>query len=282
MAGCWLRILMLFVSIAVTFVLFCIPHPGDRQSPMYYLEAVLPYAILAGLCVWFIWMSILGMRRLLRMGRRMHNPDLSDGAPCVISGKMQATGPHLEAPFSGERCNGYFYQVRRRSNSEWWRVYEGFALTPSVICSRIGDIPILAAPDKELFYPLKLKTFTVSDINDAVASRAKTYLDNTDFSPIVHGPGHFRVDEKVGRKNPPLERCRYEEKLAVEGEVYLLSGIYSTDPRGIKADPDTIFNPFHLMPGGVAALNKRLRNRWLGNLICLALVVALYFLSTSG
>jgi hypothetical protein len=128
---------------------------------------------------------------------------------------------------------------------------------------------------------MMLKTLTVAPVK-MMSLLARVRMDRQLMRLRSRSSNVARVDEKVGRKNPPLERCRYEEKLAVEGEVYLLSGIYSTDPHGIKADPDTIFNPFHLMPGGVAALNKRLRNRWLGNLICLALVVALYFLSTSG
>ena len=285
MARCLIRVLMIPVCMVVMAVLFWIWHPDDDLSLWYYLNAgggML--GIFSGVFVWFIWMSILDMRRLIRLGGQLHHPDFTDGSPCVISGPLQAQGGHLEAPFSGQQCCGYHYRVRRRRGDSSYTEYEGCALTPSVIRSPFGDIPILAAPAKELFYQLKLNTYgrKLSEKDQEVHSRAKTYLDNTDFGTTEHGPGHFRVDEKKGKETVPLEDCHFEEKVAVERDEYLLSGVYSADPHGIRPDPDTIFNPFNLISDGVAGLNKRLRNRWIGNIICLAIVVGFYFLSIRG
>jgi len=277
MLGCVVRLLLLPVTIGLLYPLMLLRSPFP--TIVFPAEGAEVTAVIAGIFLWWTVISLMDRRRLSATLARLNAFGLRDGEEAVVSGAIQAKGPLLRAPFSGEPCVGYYYKASHTTHSasssgrSRWTDFEGWALVPSVISSKRGDVRVLAECDKELFH--EVPSTTCKDVLD----RARGYLQDAPRKD-VNGPGDFRQDEQVG-KQPGLEKCDFEEKLVRNGDRVLVSGIYAGDLNGIKPHPDDVMAPYHLVSGGEEALVRKVRNRTVGAVIAALLAfatVGAYFL----
>lgn len=315
MFGCFQRLVLLPIIIAVCYPLFSLRPPFPTLVLL--AEGAEVAAFLAGLCIWFGVISWLDMRKMASDLVMTRNWKFHDGERTVVLGRIEAQDrktPLLEAPFSGKECVGYYYAVTHHSKhpnmkrSEWTD-YEGYALIPSIVRGPIRTLNILAEPDKELFHEMPGQEIK----SDEDWSRAEKYLNTTDFGErpsgplaitrtrLIHkGPGNFRQDQRV--REPPKNLRNYKpdykggdrgvwlkegerslnEKIIKEGDTVLIVGEYSEKQGGIAPDPDSIMRPFRLSVGGDTLLRRKIRNRIIGMVVSagLALVVfAFYFIA---
>jgi hypothetical protein len=276
MKGCLLRFVLLAVVVGVLYPLLALRSPLPTLELM--AEGVGAAAIVTGFLVWLAILSMLDVRQA-RADLRMLNQPPRDGERLVASGTLDAIGPQLEAPLSGDECAGYHCVVRCRArhtteSSSWWPYYEGYALTPSQLVTPSGSFKILAEPDKELFHEVPEVA-----LPDAL-ERARSYVSTTEFGTKEQtGPGGFRVDEPI-REAKDLDDARFYERTLKAGEPVLAVGVYSSTEIGIRPHPDGVMHPFHLVPGGEGALRNKVRSRLKTGAISLALalvVVGVYF-----
>lgn len=243
-------------------------------------------APIAGFFFWFAVLYLMDTRQArvsLALAMDSRTRRLQDGEAVVVYGTLQALGPLLEAPFSGESCVGYHYMVYHRNrnmNSDQIDV-EGYALTPSAVRGAMGTVRIQAAADAELFYELPFEHLE----DDAAFARAEGYLKGTDFGTpgglfgnvsrreIVEGPGSFRMDVSSGTRTE-LRSCYLKQKVLRPGDEVSVAGVYSEQERGIGPDPDSIMKPFHIVRGGEEALARKIRSKRTGAVVCALLGVS--------
>jgi hypothetical protein len=128
--------------------------------------------------------------------------------------------------------------------------------------------------------------------SDEAYARAEGYVKATDFGEpgglfgdvsrreIVDGPGSFRMDVSSGTKTA-LRAGTLTQKVLRPGAEVSVAGVYSAQAQGIAPDPDSIMRPFHIAPGGEAALARRIRGKRRGAVVSALLglaVVAVYLL----
>lgn len=257
MRGCLLRLFLLPLIIALLYPLFCLRQP--LPTFVFLAEGAEVAAVIAGLFLWFAVQSLMDIRRFSESHVMVNQTILRDGERAVVSGRLASEASPLKAPFSGQECVGYHYEVSHvtrgpKSKIMRWIDYEGYALIPTILKSSLGDLKILSESDKELFYEIPFVTLE----NDS--EQFGSYLNKIDFAENVSGPGDFRVDKMIGSP-PDLDTCTFKEKLIKSDDTVLAEGVYSSDQGGITPDPDRIIRPFHLIPGGEAGLRKKIRSR---------------------
>lgn len=292
MKGCFLRLALLPLIVALFGVLFSIraPFPTLVFDPEAEGIALAP---IAGFFFWFATLYLLDARRartdfataLEALGR-----GLRDGERAVVYGTVEARGSLLETPFSGESCVGYHYVVDHRDPSMRGRQtdYEGFALVPFVIRGSAGALAVLAPSNKELFYEIPFEHLQ----GDDAFAHAEGYLQATDFGQpgglfgdvsrreTTNGPGSFKQDVKSGTQSE-LRSCTLKQKVLRPGDEVNIAGVYSGARQAIEPDPDSIMKPLHVVPGGEATLARKIHGKRRGAAICAVLgllVVAVYVL----
>jgi len=299
LSGCLLRLILLPVSVAALYPLFCLRAP--LPTLVLGADGADAAAVITGIATWWVIISWLDMRDIASKLALAKDWQLKDGGRAVISGYLKARDRALTAPFSGERCLGYRYRVThhaRHTNMKTteWTDFEGFALVPSTIRGPVRTVNLLARPDADLFAELPTREI----IGDEDWARAEAYLDSTDFGDepsgrfadtrtrrIENGPSDFREDKQVG--NPPKKlrehkptassaqleqgQRRLTEAIVREGDKVLLAGVYLAEGNGIEPDADDIMRPFRLVVGGEAPLKHKIRNRVVGILIASTLAI---------
>lgn len=290
MKGCLLRLALFLPILAIFIVLFSIRQP----FPTLVLNPEADGMALAPVAAFFFWFAILYLldtrraRTDLQTARAALGRGLRDGESAVVCGTVEERGPLLDAPFSGECCVGYHYEVRHNSGGRMGTVtdYEGWALAPFVIRGPLGTLAVLAPSGKEIFYEIPLLTLT----GDDAFARAERYLQAVDFGPpgglfgnvsrreTTDGPGSFKQDLKNGTQSD-LRPCTLGQKVLRPGDEVRVAGMYSEMKRAIEPDPDGIMNPLHVVPGGEASLVRKVRSKLRGAFVCAGLglvVVAIY------
>ncbi len=290
---CLLRLALWPVITAVVWVLFSLRAPWPTF--VFPAESAEVAAIPAGFFLWFAVLFYLDARRAdaeYRLAVHDQEQGVRDGERVSVWGTLEAVGPLLTAPFSGEPCVGYRYLVSHSATSANTRSpqtdYEGYALTPSTITGSLGSLRILAPAGAEVFHEVRS-----TELDDGAYERAAAFLAATDFGPPpMHwgqvsrketegAPGEgFRMDMCAGAPED-LRTCDLAEQVLRVGDEVHAAGVFVEEGRGIAPDPDSIMRPFHLSPGGAGALVRTARNRRVGAVICLALalvVAAVYVL----
>jgi hypothetical protein len=290
MKGCLLRLALFPPIAALLYVLLSLRQPFPTF--VFPAEGAEVSAPVAGFFFWFATLYLLDARQAranLALALEALAHGFRDGEKAVVYGTLEANAP-LEAPFSGERCVGYEYKVsRRHTNMKNEQIdYQGYALARAAVRSPMGALAILAPANRELFYEVPFERL---DGEEALA-RAQAYLEATDFGQpgglfgdvatreIVDGDGSFRVDVKRGEPTE-LRECYLEQKVLRPGDAVSAAGIYSKERHGVAPDPDSIMKPFHIVPGGEAALARKIRSKRKGAFFCALLgllIVAVYFL----
>jgi len=291
MKGCLLRLALLPLIVAATYVLLSLRDPWPTfVFPAEGAEVAGP---VAGFFLWFAVLFLLDARRAdadRRSGIRAVERGARDGDMLVAWGTLEAAGERLTAPFSGETCVGYQYKITHR-NPEMKGPQtdaEGFALAPCAITGPLGSLRVLAACKAEVFHEVPATLLGT----DEAYERAAQYLKTTDFGApsgpvgdvarkeIVNGPGDFRHDMLAGEPKD-LRVCHLYEQVLRPGDEVHATGVYVESPRGLAPHSDDIMRPFHLAPGGEAALRRQVRKKRVGAAVCALValaVVAVYLL----
>ncbi|MDH3378530.1 MAG: hypothetical protein OEQ39_16445 [Gammaproteobacteria bacterium] len=306
MTGCLLRIVLLPLSIAALYPLFCLRAP----FPTFVLgaEGAEIAALIAGVFTWWVLISWLDIRQTVTTLALARDWTLQDGERTVIAGHVEARNATLTAPFSGQKCLAYRYTVSHHARhadmkTTEWTDFEGIALAPSIVRGPMRTLNVLARPQAELFAEVPALEIT----RDEDWARAEAYLTSTDFGEmprgpladtrarlIDNGPGDFREDKQV--RDPPKNLQDYKpaagstrleqgqrrltEAIVHEGDRVMMAGVYRAADDGIAPDPDDIMHPFHIVVGGEAPLKRKIRNRWIGIVIAAtlaAVTAAVYF-----
>lgn len=265
MVGCLLRLALLPMTIAILYFSLIFHGSWPNLADLAKSDSAAITAIIAGILFWFVIVSWLDLRFLKTDRSLINRSFVYDGERIVASGQLKAKAPLITSPFSGQECIGYYYKVTHtsltgRSHTKWTD-YEGYALIPTVITSKKGDLKILGHCNSELFHDVSAVT------SDNMMNNAMNYLKTIECNEVINGPGDFHVDKKIG-KDPDFERCKFEEKVILEKEPVLVAGVYSQEDGSIVPDPDEIMKPFHIVPAGEAVLNRKIRNRFVGIAIC--------------
>ena len=276
MGGCLARLILLPLIIGVFYLLLSLR--GPFPTFVFFAEGAEVAAVIAGLFIWFVVLSLMDIRRFSLDRGRINKSTLQQGGRLVVSGSLEPMAPLLKAPFSGQECVGYHYAVTHEtrgpeSRVTQWTDYEGYALIPSVVSGPLGSLKILAECNKELFYEIPFMTLKVQ-LEDA-----GRFFESMDFGEHVKGPGDFHVD-KISGNPPDLAACDFKERCLLSGETVLVSGVFSSEHMGIAPDPDSIMRPFHIVPGGEKALMRKIRNRLIGAAVgagLCAATVSIYF-----
>jgi hypothetical protein len=291
MKGCLLRLALLPLIVAAVYVLLSIREPFPTF--VFPAEDAEVGAPVAGFFFWFAALYLLDARAAranLALLPQALTHGLRDGDKAVVYGVLEARGPLLEAPFTGEKCVGYEYKVsHRHPQLKGPQVdYHGHALTASALRGPMGSFSILAPADKEVFYEVPFELLRT----DEAFARAESYLQSADFGEpgglfrdvsrreTVEGPGSFRMDVKSGTQTE-LRSCHLEQKLLRPGDEVSVAGVYSEQERGVAPSPESIMKPFHIVPGGEAALARKIRSKRIGAIVCALLgltIAAVYFL----
>lgn len=279
MKGCLFRIVLLPFIAGVVYLLLLLRLPFP--SMVFPAEGAETAAVITGICVWFGLLSFLDIKRYKADLSMMNQGFLRDGERIIVSGVLNTDARLLKTPFSGKECIGYYYNVSRltsspgsTSGSSRWTYYEGCALVLASIKCTLGNMKILAEPDMELFH--EVPAVRLAD----KIGQARNYLQTCSFKKEVSGLGDFRIDKKSGDPEA-LEKCDLDEKIIRQGERVVISGIYASEHGGIRAEPDSIMNPFHIIPEGEAVLKRKIRNRSIGIAVCFgigSIAVIIYYL----
>jgi len=290
MKGCLLRLALFPLIVGATYALLSLRQP--LPSFVFPAEEAEVAAPVAGFFFWFAALFLLDARQAranLALAIEALARGLRDGEKAVVVGTLQARGALLEAPFSGEACVGYMYTISHRNpQMKGPQVdYEGCALTPAAVRGPAGSFDILAPANKELFHEVPGEQLA----SDEAYAHAEGYLKATDFGvpgglfgnvakrEVDNGPGDFRIDVSTGTQKD-LRSCMLSQTVLRPGDEVSVAGVYVEAQHGIAPDPDSIMKPFHIVPGGEAALARKIRGKRVGAVVSALLglvVVAVYF-----
>jgi len=168
-----------------------------------------------------------------------------DGARIAIAGTIEPIESELQAPFSGEPCIYYDYEISHtppRRNNDDARPSPvidrgGMALAPVVIRSGVREVRLLAFPG--------IERFDNADLGADVVGRARAYIDATQWEagsiigavrsiPRLLGDrsGRARVDFR-NTTYDDLEHSRFQERRVAAHAKVCAIGLYSAKDNAI-------------------------------------------------
>ena len=206
--------------------------------------------VLGGTCAAMLFGSVWGLvtggddRDALRRALKGETP--RDGRLEAATGAVRALGSALEAPFTGQECVAYEYNVKNPGKER--SDFTGVALVPCAIDTPRGPVRILGWSLLDQF-PKALK-------EGVDRTRGLAYLRNARFEPlglsnafsflrdlIADQDGAIRKDMRIADGEPDLEKKRIEERIVPVGSTVTVLGIWSEARRGFA-------------PASSAALNR--------------------------
>ena len=105
MLGCFFRLLLLPVIIAVLYPLMLLR--GPFPTLVFPAEGAEVTAVIAGFALWWSVISLIDRRSIAAPLARINSFGLRDGEEAVAAGSIRATGDLLRAPFKGAFLNPY-------------------------------------------------------------------------------------------------------------------------------------------------------------------------------
>jgi hypothetical protein len=259
----------------------------DFGPPMYWGSAVAGLLVV-GAIGYLAGISIAYRERKMLLEAMAGTPP-ADGQWAGISGTIHSTTP-LTAPISGERVVAYEYRIHRdeRLGKTMSEIvyYDGKALAPSTIATRQGSVRLLSLP---AFTDLEAESIAQSE----AAPRAKAYVASTPFTIYdtakkrrtrieeewTDDDGQFRLDRQHFTREIDLgDGFHFEEKHIRQGEQVCAFGLYSRERGGLVPHPNWA-KQTRLMRGDSSKvaeqLRRRMRNYFIGAIVCSALVYAI-------
>ncbi len=199
---------------------------------------------------------------------------LTDGRLVALTGTMEALGEPLVAPFSGQTCLAYDYEVQHQNSLDEHPRGEvtdrvGFALAPCAIRTGGRLITLLAFPELDAFPKsatdgARAKNFVVS-----------TKFEKTDFldsllrygevAKIInlHG-GAVRQDFQLSSYDVADPCAYFTERILHPGEKVTVVGRYSASKKALLAEPyRSTISMFRGTKGQALAAARDLRKTYL-------------------
>ena len=207
-------------------------------------------AILGGTFAAMLLSSIIGFfvggrdRAAIRRAMALDAP--RDGQIEAASGPIRALGAPLEAPFTGQPCVAYDYDVKRPDQGQ--SEFAGVALTPCAIDTARGPVRVLGWS--------MLDEFPAASVDRLDLGRGERYLSGAPLEPlgftsvlstlrdlVTDDDGTVRKDFRIGGAVVNLEGRQIVERAIPVGMVVTLLGRWS-DARG------------GIAPAGLASMNR--------------------------
>jgi hypothetical protein len=232
-------------------------------------DPVVPYffSLFTAIGTGALMAGLLGLFRSRKLGaairRDWEGAPKNDGRFEASGGAIHPLGNALISPFQGVSCVAYEYDVaeigpdNRTAGSDAW----GWALTPAVIRTARGELPLLGFPD--------LERFDEAVVGEGGRERIRAYFKNTAFETIkkadikkglgqllersVDDDGESRADIRRGTDLDP-EDFRFEgrqcsERVVPVGAEVTAFGIYSSSRGGLIPNPGKVSETVQLWPG---------------------------------
>lgn len=176
-----------------------------------------------------------GRRDRVALRRAMSAEPLRDGHLEAVSGPIRATGQPLEAPFSGQPCVAYDYDVKRQGQGQ--SDFAGVAMAPCAVESLRGQARVLGW--------VTLDQFPSTPDDRIDRARAVRYLSSAPSEPlgvltilsvfkelITDDDGAIRKDFKIGADTIELSGRRIQERVLPAGAMVTLLGYWSESRQG--------------------------------------------------
>lgn len=181
------------------------------------------------------------------LDRALTGAPFEDGQRIAAAGPVMALGAPIAAPFSEIPCVFYSWEIthahlsRPQSRPQKVKDFSGFALTPCVVQSPMGNVRILGFPVLEGFPE-------VVERGDLAYRRARAYLSSTSFEKVgvtnafsqlrdllTDEDGHLRKDWRMAGDDFQLDPEVHSlwEQIVKDGETVCALGVYSTERKGI-------------------------------------------------
>ncbi len=220
-------------------------HLIFRRYPVW--PAVVFGGAFGGFVVWIGLAYLGGVRTKLVEARRlratMEGGPPRDGETIAVLGTMEAAGPLLASPLTGRPCVAYKYAIRRRDKL----LYDGFALTPSVVSSQHGQLRILGYPALEVKPRVIPEAEAVPNFS---AYREKTPFAEPDVRDIRTAfgealnafdseKGSVRTDTRMTGDDAPLDGAVFTEWSFAPGDPVFATGRYSMEKSALVPEPGT-------------------------------------------
>jgi hypothetical protein len=258
-SGCLYPLLVFLFIYALYFFLFqrLIPDPA---APFF-------FALFTAIGTGALMTGLLGLFRSRKLGaairRDGEGTPKKDGRFEASGGAIHPLGNALLSPFQGVSCVAYEYDVaaigrdKQKAGSDAW----GWALTPAVIRTARGELPLLGFPD--------LERFDEAVVGEGGRERIRTYFRNTAFEAIkkadikkvlgqlleraVDDDGEARADIRRGTDLDP-EDFRFEgrqcsERVVPVGAEVTAFGIFLSSRGGLIPNPGKVSDAVQLWPG---------------------------------
>jgi hypothetical protein len=251
------------LSVAVWLVLGCV-YGGVAWKKTHETVPTAFIGILGGtfaaMLVGSAWGLVTGSDDRRALQRALEGEPPKDGRLEAATGTVRALGTPLEAPFTGQECVAYEYNVKNRAEGR--SDFTGVALAPCAIETPRGPVKILGWSLLDQF-PKALK-------DDVDRARGLAYLQSAKFEPlglsnalsflkdlIADQDGTIRKDMRIADAEPDLEKRRIEERVVPVNSTVTILGVWSEAQRGFAPASSVAMN--RLYPSGAAAVLKDVR-----------------------
>jgi hypothetical protein len=198
---------------------------------------------------WIGCAYLVGIRRKIRemlmIRRAMSGEPPVDGARNAAIGRISPIGSPLISPLTRTPCIAYKYEIRDLRRRDLL-VFDGFALTPSMIHMSQGSARLLAFPalNVDARY-LKPRGQELKNAEEYIRTTEFTERATTDFTksltamlkPYSDDHGSIRIDWRAPGDAVHLERTRFIEWTLPPGEQVCVIGHYSAQRGGFIPDP---------------------------------------------
>ena len=194
--------------------------------------------ILLALSATIVCGNILGLGMVLRQRRASTRPrnEWRDGDLVCVSGRMQASGPTVEAPFSGTSAVIVEYDIKRRggsSDSNPQSEFKGMMMVACGVQSDRGLIPLVG-------FPLLAHIGEREVVGDGVFDRAASHLLRTKFDDIPKNPlEHLSQLNAVLSDEDGVVEVHYKDR-NVSVDDLLFSGPYDSSDDDSDSNDDEV------------------------------------------
>jgi hypothetical protein len=230
-----------------------------------------------------------GNRDRAAIRRAMNMEPMQDGRLEAASGPLEALDKPLEAPFTGQACVVYEYDVKRQGQGA--SDYTGYAMAPCAVRTLRGPVRMLGW--------VMLDQFPASADQQIDRARGERYLASATLEPlgitsilsvfkdlVADDDGTIRKDYRIDGDGT-LQGRRIHERIVPVGAPVTLLGHWSEARGGFVADGPNVNRLFR---GDLAAVQKQTGGNPVRTLataavffvLLHALLVPMYFLAPAG
>jgi hypothetical protein len=215
------------------------PHFQNPRWAIFF-SAPSTLALAAAVLLWqTIVQQWVDVRRIVDMLEGRHP---RDGRLAAFQGRVRPLGPPLRAALSGAECVAYEYRVKETtwtsssgsgSRSRTLLALDGYHMTPTVLETVEGELPLLAFPDLREFRRTGLDRDRGRALEARLTGRGPT-LTRLAALGRIHRAGEAAADWRYrGVRN--WETARIEEWALPAGRRVCIVGVWDERARAIRS-----------------------------------------------